>query len=209
MCYSKFAREREDEDTLDLIAAPWEAIPDEEEVQEMLADSSGDWQDEERTLRVLCYWPSYLKHYGYAVEGCTDYNTVFTLDEVELWKVDKYCYVGMPFMSFALNFNSGYSCTPFTNFRVHGSVWTNDETICCTDCLRRRKGEWTVLVDDIVVVDIYKIYIKRSVRAIRPRSYVAWGNMVGQRARSFFLYIFYLREKDVGELGVSCLSCLG
>ena len=135
MCYSKFAREREDEDTLDLIAAPWEAIPDEEEVQEMLADSSGDWQDEERTLRVLCYWPSYLKHYGYAVEGCTDYNTVFTLDEVELWKVDKYCYVGMPFMSFALNFNSGYSCTPFTNFRVHGSVWTNDETICCTDCL--------------------------------------------------------------------------
>ncbi len=135
MCYSKFARERRDDDFLDITAAPWEALPDETEVQEMLADADGDWQDEKWDLHVLLFWPSFLKHFGFRIEGCNDYTRVFRLDQVEIWNVYRYCHVGMPFLCFGLNYNSGYTCTPFTDFRVHGSIWTNDETICCSECL--------------------------------------------------------------------------
>nr|QOD39504.1 NS3 [uncultured densovirus] len=135
MCYSKFLRERSDEDLMDITAAPWEAPPDEEEVQEMLDVAGDNWQDERRFLRILLFWPTYLMHFGHRVAGCNDYTNVFRLSMVEDWEVDKYCHVDMPFHDFALNFNTGYSCTPFNNFRVHGTVWSDGETVCCIECI--------------------------------------------------------------------------
>ncbi len=107
-----------------ILAASWETIPSEQQVQELFATEALNWK-EHKINHIVDYWyPAYLKEFGWEIDGYSyDSETIVNnLEDYTIYKVHKYLSRGVPRRSFLINYNESQQMTPFNDFRIHGEV---------------------------------------------------------------------------------------
>nr|QOD39481.1 NS3 [uncultured densovirus] len=104
-----------------LIAAPWEAVPDEPEVQAMLTDYYNDWETIEHSFGVDIFWPAYLKEWGWRFAPAVSFSESFNPPH-RIYNTLKFLSPLVNRHDFCLNYNEGMIMTPYPNFRVHNEL---------------------------------------------------------------------------------------
>ncbi len=119
MCPPPMLEDISDEELL--LAAPWEVIPDEPQVQAVLADYYNDWEEIEHSFVVDIFWPKYLEEWGWrfsgSVSSAESYEPPFNL-----YTTNKFLSPLVSRHQFCVNYNEGEIMVPFSNFRVHNEL---------------------------------------------------------------------------------------
>lgn len=125
------------DDDMDLTAAAWETVPDEDEVQGVWEEYVQNWKSHTKNIIVDLYYPPYLKEFGHLHEGCNNYEAPWEppFDQSQ-WLIWKYLDYGMTRRNFLIGYNEAVEQTPFDVFNVHGNGYKRDmlEGVKCNEC---------------------------------------------------------------------------
>ncbi len=124
MCAPEYLSDISSDD--ELAAAPWEVIPDEDEVQEMLSMEELLWSEQN-----ISYTSGQIMAIPDCVLGQYNYIKTFNFDS---WEVAKYLVFGVNQLDVIINKWYMHKMNPFENFRVHGTVCRVNNRNYCSNC---------------------------------------------------------------------------